>query len=66
MMIHNANENNIKLEAAIDKKSNLELIHQIHGDEGRYLQILMNFLSNALKFTNKNGSVSIVIDVMDR
>ena len=27
MMIHMANENNIKLEAAIDKKSNLALIH---------------------------------------
>ena len=30
------------------------------------MQILMNFLSNALKFTNKNGSVSIAIDIMDR
>ena len=26
----------------------------------------MNFLSNAIKFTNKNGLVSIYIDVMDR
>ena len=26
----------------------------------------MNFLSNAIKFTNKNGQVSISIDVMDR
>lgn len=30
------------------------------------MQILMNFLSNALKFTNKNGSVSIAIKIKDR
>ena len=61
-----ANENNIKLEAWIDKKSNLDLIYQVYGDERRYMQIFMNFLSNALKFTNKNGSVTIAIDIMDR
>lgn len=61
-----ANEKNIKLEAWIDKKINLDLILQVYGDERRYMQILMNFMSNALKFTNKNGSVSIAIDVMDK
>ena len=30
------------------------------------MQILMNFLSNAIKFTNKNGQVSISVDIMDR
>ena len=52
-----AGENNIKLEAITVRKSDLNFFKQIYGDERRYLQIVMNFLSNAIKFTNKNGSV---------
>jgi len=29
------------------------------GDERRYLQVLLNFLSNALKFSQKNGTISV-------
>jgi len=35
--------------------------HNIHGDEGRFNQILLNFLSNAFKFTPLNGKISIKI-----
>ena len=61
-----ANDNKINLKAVIDTKENLDLIQAIYGDERRYLQILMNFLSNALKFTNWNGTVTIEIKVLDR
>jgi signal transduction histidine kinase len=37
---------------------------EISGDENRYLQILLNFLSNSLKFTN-NGSVRIEVVLVD-
>ena len=45
----------IKLEATIDQKKNLDYMQAIYGDERRYLQILINFLSNSLKFTNSYG-----------
>ena len=66
ILLHMANDNNINLKAEIDTKENLDLIQAIYGDERRYLQILMNFLSNALKFTNWSGTVTIEIKVLDR
>ena len=33
------------------------------GDERRYLQILINFLSNAIKFSPKDGCIIIGINV---
>ena len=66
ILLHMANDRSIKLKAEIDHKKNLDLIRNLYGDGRRYLQILMNFLSNALKFTNKNGTVTVSIKVMDR
>ena len=58
-----ANENKIKLEAKTGSKSDLEFINTIFGDERRFLQIILNFLSNALKFSNKNGTISIAVNI---
>ena len=33
----------------------------IHGDEARFTQIFLNFLSNAFKFTPPEGNISIEI-----
>lgn len=38
---------------------------EISGDDNRYLQILLNFLSNSLKFTPQNGSVKIEIKLLE-
>ena len=33
------------------------------GDERRYLQILINFLSNAIKFSRKDGKIFVELYV---
>ena len=64
-MTHKAEDSQVKLIAEIDKKLNLELMASIFGDERRFLQILSNFLSNSLKFTNPGGSVTVKLKILD-
>jgi len=57
-------------EMAYDKKIKLNFIaedEEIHGwlDNDKYDKILYNLLSNALKFTNKNGNVDLYIRLKD-
>ena len=65
MLLFSANEKGIQLKAVIDRQSNLNLIEAIHGDENRILQILLNFLSNSLKFTDPGGSITIKVDIIN-
>ena len=37
----------------------------IFGDPRRYLQVLVNFVNNAVKFTTNGGSVSILLVLVD-
>ena len=53
-------EKRIKLNLNINEKL-LPFMKNINCDEGRYMQILLNFLSNALKFTPPEGNISVNI-----
>lgn len=65
MLSFSANQQGIELQAEIENLQHLNLIQWVLGDQRRYLQIILNFLSNSLKFTNKNGSIRIVVKVLD-
>jgi len=54
---HVAEEKNIKLQT--NYNCDVELFKRICGDERRYLQILINFLSNAIKFSHKDSNIVV-------
>lgn len=58
-------EKDVEIKAVIDKDVNLNLIQLIHGDQRRYLQILLNFLSNSLKFTNQGGCITVRVEILE-
>ena len=65
MMAHKAEDSRVSLRAEVDQKINLELLENIYGDQRRFVQILCNFLSNSIKFTNPEGSVAVKIKILD-
>ena len=44
------------------EKNDIKYFESIYGDEKRYEQILINFVSNALKFTDTSGQVDITLE----
>lgn len=40
-----------------------DFLNNIVGDENRFQQIFLNFLSNSMKFTNSGGKVTVAIKV---
>ena len=59
-----AQQKNIKLRYDFDVES-AGYFMDISGDDNRYQQILLNFLSNSLKFTNIKGTVCIQLRLLD-
>lgn len=37
----------------------------VYGDQNRFLQVLINFLSNSLKFSNKNSRIVIHLKMLE-
>ncbi|MCD8521766.1 MAG: ATP-binding protein [Saccharospirillaceae bacterium] len=58
---HAVQEKNIRFSVNIDSR----IPDQLHGDGGRLKQILLNLVSNAVKFTHE-GSVSLSVDLDKR
>jgi len=57
LVSHVAKEKNIKLQTSY--KLDVAFFRQICGDERRYLQILVNFLSNAIKFSPRDSNIVV-------
>jgi signal transduction histidine kinase len=60
---YQAEQKKIRLLLEIDTRRP-ETLRRIIGDERRISQILINFISNSLKFTNENGFVKVQLKVL--
>ena len=65
IILYSAHSRGLNLLVEIDNERNLDFFNEIYGDKRRYVQILLNFLSNAIKFTNDGGNIVISLRVVD-
>ena len=42
-----------------------KLFQNVYGDEGRYMQCLLNFLSNAIKFSRQDDSITVRLTLLE-
>jgi signal transduction histidine kinase len=48
-----------------DLQNDLQILKLVYGDSRRIIQIIYNFLSNAIKFSNQNGTVSVKVTLTE-
>ena len=65
MVITSATSNGVRLKAKIGNSRDLDALKNVYGDENRFMQILLNFLTNSIKFTNREGIVTVYLDVLE-
>jgi signal transduction histidine kinase len=54
---HVASYKNVELVAPETSAQDSICYKQIYGDKRRYLQVIINFLSNSLKFSNRDSKI---------
>ena len=65
MNLFSIQSNGINIRVEIDDPKDLSKVHQIWGDKRRFLQIIINFVSNAVKFTHQGGDIIIKMNIID-
>ena len=64
-MAHIASKKNVRLVVAPVSEQDSVFLNNINGDENRFLQVIINFLSNSLKFSNKDSEIIIHLEVLE-
>jgi signal transduction histidine kinase len=49
----------------VDPEEVKSMFYQLYGDRNRYMQIVLNFLSNAIHYNKKGGSISINLVLLE-
>lgn len=62
---HIAESKNVRLVPPRLKDEDARLLSSINADKFRFQQILVNLLSNSLKFSNKDSEVRVILKVLE-
>ena len=49
----------------VEPEFDQKIFNSVYGDSRRIIQIIYNFLSNAIKFSLSNGTVSVVVRLIE-
>lgn len=44
----------------------IEFFEQIYGDKSRLIQVIINFLSNSIKFSNQGSKIIIELEILQQ
>lgn len=64
IMLPASKHQRIKFSLEVKDDKVLDLVQCFFSDERRLMQILLNFLSNSLKFSNPDSTVRVIMDVL--
>lgn len=64
---HVAQRKSVTLERSVlkDGNDNDQYYSQIYGDEGRFMQVIINFLSNSLKFSSYGSKIKVFLRMLE-
>ena len=65
ILAHSAKQQGIELVASISSRDDLKYLQSVYGDERRFMQIILNFMSNSIKFTPEGGRVEVQVRILD-
>ena len=61
---HVADSKNVTLQLNYINKSEKQYYNGLYGDKSRFLQVLINLLNNALKFSNRDSKVVVFLKML--
>jgi signal transduction histidine kinase len=62
---HVAQKKNVQLVLLPPAKREEPYFNAIYGDESRFVQVIINFLSNSLKFSNSGSKINIFLKTLE-
>ncbi len=61
---HNAHCKNLTVIGPVMKHDEEQYFGQIYGDRSRLVQVVTNFLSNSIKFSNKDSKIIVSLKII--
>jgi len=62
---HFAQSKNIKLEQPIVKEDQKIYFMTLFGDKNRFIQVIINFVSNSIKFSHPNSKIKLHLNLIE-
>lgn len=63
---HNAESKKLAMVGPVMSSEDEQFFQQVYGDKSRLVQVITNFLSNSIKFSNHNSKVIVELQILQK